>query len=84
MSGTTPRRSGPGGGAALTAMSLSGRDISSKEKRSRQHLAIVTSDPRNAKDKSRQKKRLCDITETIEVTIKNRGCDINNKKGQLT
>ena len=64
--------------------SLSGRDISSKEKRSRQHLAVVTSDPRNAKDKSRPNKSLCDITETIEVATKNRGRDINNKMGQLT
>ena len=66
------------------ATSLSGRDISSKEKRSRQHLAVATSDPRNAKDKSRPNKSLCEIAETTEVATKNRGCDINNKMGQLT
>ena len=60
---------------------LSGRDISSKEKRSPQHLAVATSDPRNAKDKSGQNKSLCDIIETTEVATKNRGRDINNKMG---
>ena len=64
--------------------SLSGRDISSKEKRSRQHLVVATLDPRNAKDKSRPNKSLYDITETTEVVTKNRGLDINNKMGQLT
>ena len=65
-------------------MSLSGRDISSKENRSRQHLAVVTSNPRNAKDKSRPNKSLCDIAEKTKVATKNRGHDINDKMGQLT
>ena len=56
----------------------------SNTKRLRRHLAVATSDPRNAKDKSRPNKSLCDITETTEVATKNRGCDINNKIGQLT
>ena len=65
-------------------MSLSGRDISSKEKTSRQHLAVATLDPRNAKDKSRPIKSLYDIAETTKVATKDRGRDINNKMGQLT
>ena len=65
------------------ATSFSGRDISCKERRSRHHLAVATSDPRDAKDKLRQNKSLCDVTETTEVATKNRGRDINNKMGQL-
>ena len=54
-----------------------------KEGRSRQHLAVATSNLRDTKDKSRQNKSFCDITETIEVATKNRCRDINNKIGQL-
>ena len=64
--------------------SLSSRDIRCMERRSRHHLAIATSDPRDAKDKSRPNESLCDLAETIEVATKNRGRDINNKIGQLT
>ena len=63
-------------------MSFSGRDISCNESRSRRHLAIATSDPRDAKDKSRPNKSLCDVAETTEVATKNRGRDINNQMGQ--
>ena len=66
------------------ATSFSGRDISCKERRSRHHLVVATSDPRDAKGKSRPNKSFCDIVETTEVVKKNRGRDINNKMGQLT
>ena len=59
-------------------MSFSGRDISCKDLRERYHLAVATSDPRDAKDKSRPNKSLCDVAETTKVAIKNRGHDINN------
>ena len=55
------------------ATSLSDRDISCKER-----LAVATSDPRNAKDKSRPNKSLWDEAETTKVATKNRGRDINN------
>ena len=64
-------------------MSFNGRDISCKERRSRHHLVVATSNPRDSKDKSRPNKSLCDIAETTEVATKNRGRDINNKMGQL-
>ena len=51
--------------------------------RSRRHLAVTTSDPRDAKDKSRPNKSLCDVAETTEVATKNQGRDINNQMGQL-
>ena len=63
------------------ATSVSGRDNSCKERRSQHHLAVTTSYPRDAKDKSRPNKSLCDIAETTEVATKNRGRDINNKMG---
>ena len=62
---------------------LSGRDISCKEWRSRHHLAVATSDPRDAEDKLRPNKSSCDITETTEVATKNRGRDIDDQMGQL-
>ena len=62
---------------------LSGYDISCKEWRSRHHLAVATSDPRDDEDKSRPNKSSCDITETTEVAIKNRGRDIDDQMGQL-
>ena len=65
------------------ATSFSGCDITCKEKRSREHLAIETSHPRDAKDKSQPNKSFCDVAETTEVVIKNRGSDINIKMGQL-
>ena len=65
------------------ATSFSGREISCKERRSGHHLAVATSNPRDAKDKSRPNKSLCDVAETIEVATKNRGRDINKKMGQL-
>ena len=64
-------------------MSFSGRDISCKELRSRHHSVVATSDPRDAKGKSRPNKSSCDVAETNEVAIKNRGRDINNQMGQL-
>ena len=64
--------------------SFSGRDNRCKERRSRHHLAVATSDPREAKDMSRPNKSLYDIAETTEVMTKNRGRDINKKMGQLT
>ena len=64
-------------------MSFSGRDISCKELRSRRHLAVLTSDSRDAKEKSRPNKSFCDVAETTEVTTKNQGRDINNQMGQL-
>ena len=63
--------------------SFSGRDISYKDRRSRHHLAVVTSDPWDAKGKSRPNRSFCDVAETIEVTTKNQGRDINNQMGQL-
>ena len=63
--------------------SFSGRDISYKEIRSRHHLAVATSDPRDVKGKSRPNKSLCDVAETTEVAIKNQGRDINNQMSQL-
>ena len=64
------------------ATSFSGRNISCKELRSRRHLAVATSDPMDAKDKSRPNKSFCDVAETTEVAIKNRGRDIKNQMGQ--
>ena len=64
--------------------SLSSRDIRYTESRSRHHLAVATSDPRDAKDKSRPNKSLCDVAKTTEAATKNRGREINNKMGQLT
>ena len=66
------------------ATSFSGHDISCKERRSRHHSAVATSDPRNAKSKSRPNKSFYDIAETTKVDTKNRGRDINNQMGQLT
>ena len=65
------------------ATSSSGYDISYKERRSRNHLAVATLDPRDAKGKSRPNKSLCDVAETTEFATKNRGHDINNQMGQL-
>ena len=64
--------------------SFSGRNISCKELRSRHHLAVATSDPRDAKGKSRPNKSFCDVAEITEVATKNRGRNINNQMGQLT
>ena len=66
------------------ATSFSGRDISCKERRSRHHLAVATSDSRDAKGKSRLNKSFRDVAETTKVATKNRGRDINNQMGQLT
>ena len=44
---------------------------------------VATSDPRDAKGKSRPNKSFCDVAETTEVATKNRGRDINNQMGQL-
>ena len=63
------------------ATSFSGGDISCKELRSRRRLAIMTSDPRDAKNKSRPNKSFCDVVETTEVATKNQGRDINNQMG---
>ena len=38
---------------------FSGRDINYKERRSRRHLAVATSDPRGVKGKSRPDKSFC-------------------------
>ena len=65
------------------ATSFSSRDISCKELRSRRHLAVTTSYPRDAKDKSRPNKSFCDVAETTKVATKNQGRDINNQMGQL-
>ena len=45
----------------MVATSFSGRDISCKEWKSRHHLAVAISDPRDAKDKSRRNKSFRDI-----------------------
>ena len=63
--------------------SFSGRDISCKVSWSRHHLAVATSDPRDAEDKSRPNKSSCDIAETTEVATKNKGHDIDDQMGQL-
>ena len=63
--------------------SFSGRNISYKERRSQHHLAVATSDPRDAKGKSRPNESFCDVAKTTEVATKNRGRDINNQMGQL-
>ena len=65
------------------ATSFSGRDISCMESRLQHHLAVVTSDLRNAKSKSRPNKNFCDVAEITEVATKNSGRDINNQMGQL-
>ena len=65
------------------ATSFSGRDILYKELRSRHHSAVATSDPKDAKGKSRPNKSFCDVAATTEVTTKNQGRDINNQMGQL-
>ena len=65
------------------ATSVNSRDIICKERRSRHHLAVATSDPRDDKDKSRPNKSSCDITETTEVTTKNRGRNIDDQMGKL-
>ena len=65
------------------ATSFSCRDKICKERRSRHHLAIATSDPSDDEDKSRPNKSSCDITETTEVATKNRGRDIDDQMGQL-
>ena len=64
--------------------SFSGRDIICKKRRSRHHLDVATSDPRDAKGKSRPNKSFCDVAETTEVATNNRGRDNNNQMGQLT
>ena len=61
------------------ATSFNGRDISCKGRRSRHHLAVATSDPRDVKGKSRPNKSFCVVAETKEVATKNRGRDINNQ-----
>ena len=65
------------------ATPFKGRDIIYKERRSRHHLAVATSYPRDAKGKSRPNKNLCDIAETTKVATKDRGRDMNNQMGQL-
>ena len=60
---------------------LNGRDISCKEWRSQHRLAVVTSDLRDAEDKSRPNKSSCDIAETTGVATKNRGRDIDYQMG---
>ena len=65
------------------AKSFSGHDIRYKERRSRHHLAVATSDPRDAKGKLKPNKSFCNVAETTEVTTKNRGHDIDNQMGQL-
>ena len=66
------------------ATSFSGCDISFQELRSQHHSVVATSDPRDAKGKSRPNKSFCGVAEITEVETKNRGRDINNQMGQLT
>ena len=66
---------------ATSVVRKEGRDIIQW---SRHHLAVATSDPRDAKGKSRPNKSFYDVAETTEATTNNRGRDINNQMGQLT
>ena len=65
------------------ATSFSCRDISYKERRSRHHLVVATSDPRDVNGKSRPNKSFYNVAETKEVATKNQGRGINNQLGQL-
>ena len=65
------------------ATSFSSRDTNYKERRSRHHLTVATSDPRDVKGKLKQNKSFYDVAETTEVATKNRGHDIDNQMGQL-
>ena len=52
-------------------MSFSYSDISYKERRSRHHLAVATSDPRVVKVKLRSNKSFFDVADKKEVATKN-------------